>query len=884
MRHHARFFATAVFTLAAMLPPGVAWAAGAGQYSVVAEVLPIMNVPGAKYRISDGEIEWNENVEGVVVYGNRLELKPSGTKGWGELLSPKDGAVLGYVEMSGVEGFPEYAETGTRYHMAAKDSQELLLYPGKTSKKGTKNNLSAYGYSLLKGEVVPSYGERDGMLLLGFGTAAWSGNEGVGGRYAWGRKEDFIALDVYKPDNSRIDEKLVPSAMRKGAAGGSGNTDSGVLKIPPEISRRISKHGFAIDPAPVMREYLSVDDMADSYNETGDYEVDFVTTDIFLHSFHLLFDHTLQKLERTYLAPALLRGLESAASELEKMKAGLSRDAIPSYETARDMFSTALALLAENSDGIALSPAAFEEKNRVSSAAGIEKSRVTGQKIDYTAFKPRGHYTLTPEFQRYFRSMGYIGSAELPLFDGEANRPVVQNVRTAALISLVLDALGEKWEAFEAPVGFLVGVPNSGDPKAFRALVQRHIGEPGKAESYKNLSDEAKIRSLAKDVASTIKGPAVQGAIGIDKEGADFGRRLPVFRIAGRRFAWDAYVMNRLTSPRVGTDDLPRNIPEGTDVMAALGSDAADEVVLKNYVVNNYRENLDALKDETPGYLSKENTVYSKWLSALAAGFKHSGSDQFFYSAPSWRWKKLQTGLASWAELKHDTVLYAEQSGAEMGAGDDLYAGRFAPPSPRGYVEPDPQTFGVLLEAAEELTAFVRRYAMEPPPGDEDDFYARSDNYEDKLGQFAQMLASARDIAKKEADGAGLTPEDYWEIKALARSFRGNVLLPGTGDFYGDNVYEQLKMALIADVATNGWDETALNAATGTPRKIYVLVNDRSGGARLARGYVYSYYEFERPLSLGRMTDDEWKEIVYDKNRAEKLEKLRPAWHEELEK
>jgi hypothetical protein len=91
-------------------------------------------------------------------------------------------------------------------------------------------------------------------------------------------------------------------------------------------------------------------------------------------------------------------------------------------------------------------------------------------------------------------------------------------------------------------------------------------------------------------------------------------------------------------------------------------------------------------------------------------------------------------------------------------------------------------------------------------------------------------------------------------------------------------------MALIADVATNGWDKTALEAATGTPRKIYIFVNDKSGGARIARGFVYSYYEFERPLSEGRMTDEEWKKIVYDESRAKELEKFRPAWYGELEK
>jgi hypothetical protein len=883
MRSYTRVFAAVVFALAGMLPAGAAGAADSGYYSVVEEVMPIMNTPGAKYEILDGqvkEVEWNDGVEGVVVYGNRLELRQSGMNGWCELLSPEDGSVLGYVETSGVEEFPEYTKTETKYYMAAKDSPELLLHPGtdKKTQKNAKNNLSSYGCSLLMGETVPSFGERGGMLLLGFGTIPGSGSGGVGERYAWGRKEDFIALDAYKPDNSRIDKKRVPSRMREG-----GDADGGVLKIPAEIYERTAKHGFAIDPAPVTRKSISVDDMADSYNETGDYEVDFVTTDIFLHSFHLLFDHALQKLERAYLAPALQSGLKSASAELEKAKANLTGAAASSYETARDMFSVASALLAANSRDIAMSPAALEEANRALAGEGVTESGVTGQKIDYTVFKPRGHYTLTPEFKRYFRAMSYIGSAELPLFDRETSRPIARNVRTAALVSLVLDALGHSWEAFEAPIGFLVGVPNSGDPKVFRALVRKHIGAPGKAESYKNLSDEARISSLAKDVASSAKGPAIQGAIGIDLEGSDFGNRLPVFRISGRRFTWDSYVMNRLTSPRVGTDELPRNIPEGTDVMAALGSDAANEYSRKNDKVKNYRENLNALRAETPGYLSEENTVYSKWLSVFAAGFKHSGSDQFFYNDPSWNWKKLLTNLASWAELKHDTILYAEQSAAEMGGGEDFYAGRFAPPNPRGYVEPDPQTFGALGTAVEELTAFVRKYAMEPAPP-EDDFYASADNYEEKLTRFAEMIASARDIARKEADGTGMTPEDYEEIKTIARGFRGDILLPGAGQFYGENAEEQLKMALVADAATNGLDKTVLEAATGTPRKIYVFVNDKSGGARLARGYVYSYYEFERPLSEGRMTDEEWKKIVYDENRAEELERLRPAWYRELEK
>jgi hypothetical protein len=914
--------------------PRAALAADSAYYTVVAEVLPIMESPGAKYEIRDGEVLWNEGVQGVVVYGNRLELRECSTEGWNELISPEDGSALGYVETSGVEKSPEYKPAATKYYMSLKDSPQLLLYPGED-----KYDLSFYGYSLLKGEVLPSPGEREGMLLLEFGTVPGSGDGGVGARYAWGDKRDFISLESYEPDNSRIDPASIPAVMRKGDGGDAGKITE---KVPSEMIARISKHGFAIDSRPVILEYISVDDMADSYRETGDYEVDFITTDIFLHSFHLIFEHMLQKLERVYLAPALGICLKEAMDSLERAKPDIPEGITPSYETARNMFAIAASLLADHADesefypaaaeefrrvvaaedmaaalllnesgfplstaeefcramaleGMAaalpladhadrfgLSPAAAEEFLRVMTAEGIEESRITGQKIDYTMFKPRGHYTLIREFGCYFRAMSYIGTAELPLFDS-SGKPIIGNVRTAALISLILDSLGERWESFEEPIGFLVGVPNSGDSKAFRALVRKHIGEPDHAASYKNLSDKAKILSLAEEISAVIRGPMIQSVVGVDRKDSDFANRDAVFRISGRRFTYDAYVMNMLASPRTGTDELPRNLPEGTDVMAVLGSAAADIYARKNYDVKNYRDNLEALKSEAAAYLSGERTVYSKWLSVFSSGFEDSGSKQFFYNAPAWQWKKLSTYLASWAELKHDTILYAEQSAAEMGDGRDFYAGRFAPPQPRGYVEPDPKAFDALLAATGELLDFIKKYGMEPP-APEDDYFESMDNYEKKLTDLSDILKKARDIAKKEVDGAEITREDYSAIKEIARGFRGEILLPGTGEFYGDDAREQVKMALVADVATDGISGACLEAASGTPRKIYAYVNDKSGGSRLTRGYIYSYYEFERSLSEGRMTDEEWKEIVYCEDRAEELERYRPAWYRELER
>jgi hypothetical protein len=149
------------------------------------------------------------------------------------------------------------------------------------------------------------------------------------------------------------------------------------------------------------------------------------------------------------------------------------------------------------------------------------------------------------------------------------------------------------------------------------------------------------------------------------------------------------------------------------------------------------------------------------------------------------------------------------------------------------------------------------------------------------MAVFRDLCESAKNIASKEVSQAPLSNEDYATVKRLARSFDISLLLPP--GIYGIEDWEQLRMAIIADVATDFLDGRVLYAATGTPREITVFVNDRSGGPRLARGYVYSYYEFAGSLSDGRMNDDEWRGMVYDEERQADLIKLRPGWYSRFE-
>jgi len=840
-----------------------------GEYMVVAEILPIMSSPGGKYNIYEEYgikyIEYSKGIEGVVVYGNKIKLRPE--KDWFALLSPEDGSVLGYIPGKGVELFPDFEPTNGALYMTARDSPELsLAIDGKKPPYGD--------FSLLKGEIVPSLGKRGNKIILSFGTL--DGDSGVGGRFVWADESDFIALASYVPDNTKADRALIPSTRRLNVWG---EEERKIERLPKEFINSLEKRGFLIDDKPLLPKYsVSIDDMADLYSGTGEYEADFITADIFLHSYHLLFDQMLQKFERTFMTPKLAENLYEALGFLTII-ARRHIDANVEYarqgfDTVCDILSVANALLLGAPGSFELSPGAKAEVSKIMAASAIEDSEITGQKIDYTMFKPRGHYTISPELERYFRAQSYLGLAELPLFDGDGV-PIMKNIAAAAIISMILGSdLTETWGKYEDSIDFLVGAPNAGDPKLYRKIVRNNLGEGGR-DSWQRLNNETVMAKLARDIRSNVPGPKIQSVVSIDKADSNFEDRYPVFRISPKRFTYDAYIMNMLTSPRVGTDDNPRNLPKGTDVMAVFGSLVANALSKSDFDKVNYEKNLMKLKGEVAEYLANEKTVYTDWLKAFCAGFEDSGSDQFFYRSEGWQWKKLATYLASWAELKRDTNLYAEQSMAEMGAGGDWYAGRFDPPRPRGYVEPSPQFFTAMLNATNSLMAFITEYGVEDND-DEDEV-----PYSERLARFSEMLTSMRDIARKQVANETLSPEEYDTIKKTARAFDENLLFPIRNAGFAMDDGEQRKMAVVADVATDGFSGRVLEAGVGVPRAIYVFANDKSGGARVTKGYVFSYYEFEYPMSK-RMTDKEWRAIVYDPERADELEKFRPDWHEEF--
>ncbi|NLE46040.1 MAG: DUF3160 domain-containing protein, partial [Chloroflexi bacterium] len=257
----------------------------------------------------------------------------------------------------------------------------------------------------------------------------------------------------------------------------------------------------------------------------------------------------------------------------------------------------------------------------------------------------------------------------------------------------------------------------------------------------------------------------------------------------------------------------------------------------------NYPEQMTKVQGEISalGMDSWTQNLYWTWLYALRPLLDVKG-DQYpaFMRTQAWARKDLQTALGSWTELKHDTILYAKQSMAEMGGG-------MPPEPPHGWVEPNPEAYARLLG----LTRMTRDGL--------DSRGLMTENTQTNLMRLDNLLTFLVDISQRELSGAALTRDDYDRINVYGGELEALTLSAADAEGDGSPYFEEEEQAaLIADVATdpNGY---YLEEAIGPIFEIYVVVPDGLGGEHLAMGGVFSYHEF---VSTERLTDEAWREMI----------------------
>ncbi len=366
----------------------------------------------------------------------------------------------------------------------------------------------------------------------------------------------------------------------------------------------------------------------------------------------------------------------------------------------------------------------------------------------------------------------------------------------------------------------------------------------------------------------------------------------------GRRFVLDSYFFSRLVSPYSGVytgkkpplpvsetpftfvwnDPYPKDIrpftwvktgsadgcdgrevrgfPRGLDVMALFGSERAKEILEKegDASYSDYENVFDELRKTVDGMSKKDylKNVYTAWLYTLKSLLSPFGKGyQTFMQTNSWQDKELNTALASWAELRHDTTLYTKQSYAMAEKGE---GGPMKKMLCYGYVEPVPEFYSRL----ESLTKMTEEGLKKIIPEEDLDRAMVSYSLED-LESYVKELES---ISLRETENKKLQPYEYDYIKHFSDGLEDLL----RHSLMGLNLDRKFFMtSVVSDVHTDGNTKMVLEEATGNLKTVIVAFKVPDGRIVLGAGPVLSYYEFKQPASK-RLTDDEWRKMLKGKH------------------
>lgn len=582
----------------------------------------------------------------------------------------------------------------------------------------------------------------------------------------------------------------------------------------------------------------------------------FVTTDCVLHSFHMLFDYVLREVETEYFARDLTELTQALfmyeQAELKQAKGKPAKAAL----TANIAYLAVAGALLDTSFVIpkAVLKPVKAELALIAAHAGFDSSPVMGFEEDYSQYVPRGHYTRSALLSRYFQAMMWYGRIGFALKPGNQPKDIARGrdlTYRALLLCRALEqaAIGNNraqdlWLRIYEPTVLLVGRSDDLSFADYARVATEVFGDKNILPERPNdvQLDDFIARALAlpsplivsQAVADTLKPAQVTKG----------------FRFMGQRYIPDSYIFQELVYNKVGTMSDPRMMPKGLDVMAALGSDRAYGILKDIYKENrytNYETQVEKLRAEFRRLSAADwdQNVYFGWLYALKLQNEPLAANKLlpeFCFAPAYADKCLVTASGSWAQLRHDTILYAKQSYTMLTTAMPNREPE-DPPQPVVYVEPRPAVFGQVQKIARTLHDRFRAYGI------------LGDDMGRRLEQFQGFTATLAAIADKEVQGITPNPEE------IAEAWRTGDILKDFSEFPGKDYTndEDKDMATVADVHTDPNTKTVLEVAVGAPLQLYVRV-PFGGKEYIATGGMFSYYEFTRPMAE-RMTDDKWQKL-----------------------
>jgi hypothetical protein len=592
----------------------------------------------------------------------------------------------------------------------------------------------------------------------------------------------------------------------------------------------------------------------------------YVSADSILFALHRSYDHLLATVETASLS----RDLDALLARMrDRLGAGDTGFARGQARAHVDVYlAVALSLLRGSTQSpVAGGDAALiaELVTKADAAAGLRTVELFGvaRDEDFSQFEPRGHYTNSAELSRYFRAMMWLGRIDFRMLetqdDGSQLFRRAQVESALALRDLMDDALRARFTRISATVAGFVGEPDYMQlPELDALLADLGVTEP----SGLDLKTDAEIAQAItaggygeQRIAShfMVHGPEAAGTLPLSSS----------FALFGQVYVLDSEVFSNVVFDRAGGGGVLRMMPNPLDVaFAAFGNDQAAGLLGEEMDRYPYAPDLAAqrlLADAHPAEFWEQN-LYNRWLGAIRTlSPSRAPAEGLPPVAKSERWGKrlLSSQLASWAELRHDTILYVKQSYTSGNSCD----------FPDAYVDPYPEFYAKIRSYAELGLSLSDEVGLAPEAPDA--VRTKLHDHFALLGEVAERLG---EMAEHELTGAPFTTEmlDFINDAVSVQSVCGASFLEN-GGWYG-KLFAAPNLALeydptIADVHTQPTDEggnvvgKVLHVGTGAAR-LMVVIAEGCSGPRAYAGLASSYHEVTTD-DFERLTDEAWSPTAY---------------------
>jgi len=626
--------------------------------------------------------------------------------------------------------------------------------------------------------------------------------------------------------------------------------EKAVWSSPDAVRARVLENGFAIVGD------QSFSSFAYGYSEIYMQDLPvYVTADMVLEAIYRSHDKILQNLELARLEPLLDDLLTSLRARLVDQADTLSPEA------ASDLnfyLGVALSLLhgGQVAGGEPAGVQAFVDA--ALAADGTETKVLFGveREIDFSQFKPRGHYEGDATLESYFRAMIWLGRTDFRLIETQDDGSQVlrrQQVESMlGLRALFDDATYDKYLAFDHAISAFVGEHD------YMTLqeVEPFTSDLGSPADLDDVSDEDLVRTLV--VGQYGEQRIASQIMRKEAPGGTFPLSVS-FALLGQRYTVDSHVFSQVVFDRLPT----RVVPNPLDVaFAALGNDQAlpllgseleEEEGLAG-ALSGMRLLVDAHGDEY-----WQSSFYTSWLSALRTLSPRAAEESEGLPAvartEAWGRRLLSTQLASWAQLRHNNVLYVKQS----------YTSGASCEYPDAYVDPYPEFFHKVVELGERGQQIVDELGISGELGESiSSYFARVVEINGTLAEMAELQRSGQ-------------PHSEEHLAFINQAVNASVNCDGTvlghTGWYADLHFDPLQAVeydpSITDVHTDiGGDlpvsrePSVLHVGTGQPRLMVVTV-DSCEGPRAYAGVVSSYHE-RLEAGFTRLTDSDWKTLAYE--------------------